>query len=63
MQQDKNRMKWFVTIMAALILAISTIYRSAQGLDADKSLCTVFVIMGGFVWGANAFEYIKNRLR
>ena len=56
-------MKWFVTIMAALILAISTIYRSAQGLDADKSLCTVFVIMGGFVWGANAFEYIKNRLR
>jgi len=62
-QDNKERMKWFVTITAAAILGLSTIHRSLQGLEADKSLCIVFVIMGGFVWGANAFEYLKNKIR
>lgn len=61
--EQKNWMKWFVTITSAFVLAISTIYRCLHGLEADRSLCTVFVIMGGFVWGANAFDYLRNKLK
>lgn len=56
----KDRMKWFVTIVSSILLSISTIARLATGLEADKTLCTVFVVMGGFVWGANVIEFIKK---
>ena len=63
MSKQQYKMKWFVTVVAAFVLTVSTIFRSQQGLEADKSLCFVFVIMGGFVWGANAFEYLKNKIK
>lgn len=57
---NKERMKWFVTIVASLLLAFSTITRVLNGQEADRTLCIVFVVMGGFVWGANVIEFIKK---
>lgn len=59
-KSGSNWMKWFVTIVSSLLLVISTISRIIQKLEADKTLCTVFVIVVGLIWGANFISYFKK---
>lgn len=54
------KMKWFVTIVSSLLLIISTLIRLRNGVEADKILCTVFVIVVGLIWGANFINYFKK---
>lgn len=60
LKTGNTKMKWFVTIVSSLLLIISTISRIIQKLDADKTLCTVFVIVVGLIWGANFINYFKK---
>lgn len=54
-------MKWFVTIIISGLLVYSTIYRSLEGKDADKTVCAVFTIALGFVWGTNLINYFIKK--
>jgi len=54
------KMKWFVTIVSSLLLIISTLSRIMNKMDADKILCTVFIIVVGLIWGANFINYFKK---
>jgi len=60
LKSGNTTMKWFVTIVSSLLLIISTIFRIMHELEADKILCTVFVIIVGLIWGANFINYFKK---
>lgn len=57
----KTGLKWFVTIVSALLLAISTIYRLKQNLEADRTLSAIFAFVAGLPWGANIIDYFKKK--
>jgi len=58
---NKTGLKWFVTIVSALLLAISTIYRLRQNLEADRTLSAIFAFLAGLPWGANIIDYFKKK--
>jgi hypothetical protein len=57
----KNRQKWFVTIIASLLIVVSTFYRLVNGMEADKTVCTVFMFIAGLPWGANIIDFIRKK--
>jgi len=58
--EQSVKLKWFVTITISVLFGVSTIFRVLNGQEADKSLCGVFIVMGGFVWGANLINVFKK---
>jgi hypothetical protein len=60
LKTGNTKMKWFVTIVSSLLIIISTVARIIQKLEADKILCTVFIIVVGLIWGANFINYFKK---
>jgi hypothetical protein len=53
-------MKWTMTIVASVLLAVSTVYRMAEGEEADSGLCWVFISIAGLIYGAKIIEYFKK---
>ncbi len=53
-------MKWFIVGISALLLIASTIVRMIANLEADKTLCMVFIIVAGLVFGANLISLFKK---
>lgn len=56
-----NSMKWTTIIVASGLLGFSTIIRLFQGKEADKSLCWMFVVIAGLIYGANFINIFKNK--
>jgi hypothetical protein len=60
MEEKKNGMKWFVTIVASALFTYSTIFRVLEGKEVDPTLCFMFAFVAGLPWGANLLNYIKK---
>lgn len=60
-EKTKTLMKIYVTIIASLLLAYSTVVRVKDGLNADVTLCGAFVTIAGFIWGANLADLLKKK--
>ena len=60
-QNGNIYLKWFITIVASLLLVFSTVVRVMNGDPVDKTLCLLFGFIAGLPWGANIFDYIIRR--
>ncbi len=53
-------MKWFIIGVVSFLLILSTIFRLVTSLGADRTLCMVFIIVAGLVFGANLIGLFKK---
>ncbi len=59
---DKTRaIKWFVTIVAAVMFIVTTLLRSLSGQGADNTVAWVFLVIAGLPWGANFIDWFKAK--
>jgi hypothetical protein len=55
-----NAMKWLVLIVASAVFFGSAFLSFLRGKEIDTTICWVFIVVAGLVWGANFINILKK---
>ena len=57
-----NLMRWVSFTAVTAIFAFASLKAVNDGRETDKIVAGVFLVVVGFVWGANIWKFIVNRV-